>query len=1459
METVKSYQALTPNKQKLLLRSSSGNLVTQAYMGSARLLLEQGKISEAQSYYDELRSMRPDMPAVMPQSAKDADIKSWSRGALKGHKTLNLKDPEKLISEAVEFIQTPGITGEEGQVGGKIKARLEALKEKGMIDNIEIDAAGNVIAKRIKRKGNLEVLFAAHMDTVEKAEFEGERSVNPLHQQLGPQAQLGGDGKIRSDGSTVLGADNRAAIAAAFSALDALQGSDVNVTLVFTVREENVGPENKAHPAGRGVYHVNQHVFENIDYVLQLDTPQKYYEKDYTNGGVIYGDAKVQQGLLDLIQNSAVKVGIANPSHFEIDAIQHGKEINESHIWSDQFRSWWPEGREGKPGYPVVVNLEGAYADEHTHQESLDAVRLVQQTDLLVQIVKDLAQTKAGMTSPAQQRHETAVRSIEEMSPEESRRALQDLFEKSGVSLADWGIEGDEIPESVEVGQQIGEGIHAKVYAVKGLRLPKGVVIKEVEKGQEVTVRRAHDDVVVKKGLQPGEVLSYGQPVVSSINGRLYIIQVKGETVVNKMESLIRNGSVAQAEGVLVAAIEHIKRLAQDYQVKYIKTANPQAVSTGNILDDMVVDDGNRVINLDFANLENMEVKDVTSYLRDVLGRVDQNIDSLNINGAFKMQLHGVVENEKTKLEETAQPTATPALGEAGKAVIGPEVFLEVPSETTDAAGKAHRVALVHAIGSSFHGGWDSDRAEWVATRDIAGLLTTNGGKVNFLSFTLLVEGYPVGTYGSYGFLIDHKAEGVRVNHVSPGDSMSGTNFEGGKPALGASNDDQMTAVKLIEKIKQEYSRRGYSQMNELNVSFDNIGKAINGIWYRERNENGPLEVFTILKALSRNGIRNIEVFKLKDDGNFEPVVLTRQMVLDSMDTVYKEFDETRFNGQLSSDINAFFDSVQTAQSLGTLPRLEEGLAKESFNMAGQGLLGTQTLAGTMMVEADRSQLLEGVINQLSQHVSGPALEQMTQSLQTLVSQPSADNTKMATEFFAAVRNSSLPSSLQQQIFQLCDWGCGSCAIQEYNRVATLKFSNAPEYAAAHVPLADQITWMESIGASITDIQPAELDRFNSLSFVMNDLASRVEALMDKEAKEGALLKLEIMKRLIMDGRYLTSLEADPALKGKISTLAVGVLKEQTVVDILAEAIKEAQRMLVQRRAEDKSLAAIFRDMNVMDFSFFDGVLILNLPDNVNAFAHTADDGKKLIVLNAKLFGAFLGKPVKEITADEKLSVIFKIAKTYLHESGHFWLSHTGVVEKLWRESPELALFMEEAVVRMLAQDEAMDLESILSETVERINAVHGDGKAFAEKIFRMMNDQITFVFDQQAEEIKSVFEKQRLKFDLRVNKGEKPEVFVNRMRRNAKDANRTIVYVSKNKVQIMGDKGTFVVSYEEGIQKELVALAAFGVGVNGHAFIGGITDNYTSNTLHISKSLLQLVTGMVANMATEQELSSSA
>lgn len=127
-----------------------------------------------------------------------------------------------------EFIRLTAFDSESGEEAAMRSYLEEALGEIG-IDS-ETDEAGNLFSRLPGTLAGDTLLFSAHMDTVCPGK--------------GKKAVIHPDGKISSDGTTILGADDACGIASILEALRVIRENDLphpEIELLFTVGEEKYG------------------------------------------------------------------------------------------------------------------------------------------------------------------------------------------------------------------------------------------------------------------------------------------------------------------------------------------------------------------------------------------------------------------------------------------------------------------------------------------------------------------------------------------------------------------------------------------------------------------------------------------------------------------------------------------------------------------------------------------------------------------------------------------------------------------------------------------------------------------------------------------------------------------------------------------------------------------------------------------------------------------------------------------------------------------------------------------------------------------------------------------------------------------------------------------------------------------------------------------------------------------
>ena len=138
-----------------------------------------------------------------------------------------MSDDQRLLDRFVRLCETPSPTGSERAVADAVAGELRELGVEGGEDGAAEEAragSGNLIARIPGRAGW--VMLCAHLDTV------------PEQGEIGVVLE---DGVYRSRGETILGADNKAAVAVLveLAARHAADPPPVGIELVFTVAEED--------------------------------------------------------------------------------------------------------------------------------------------------------------------------------------------------------------------------------------------------------------------------------------------------------------------------------------------------------------------------------------------------------------------------------------------------------------------------------------------------------------------------------------------------------------------------------------------------------------------------------------------------------------------------------------------------------------------------------------------------------------------------------------------------------------------------------------------------------------------------------------------------------------------------------------------------------------------------------------------------------------------------------------------------------------------------------------------------------------------------------------------------------------------------------------------------------------------------------------------------------------------
>ncbi|MPM46567.1 Peptidase T [bioreactor metagenome] len=138
---------------------------------------------------------------------------------------------QRLIDEFLELVQIDSPSSHEGEVAKVLVKKLEEIGCEVVIDEAGVKAGGetgNVIATLKGNREGKKLLFSSHMDTVSPGV-----GIKPIIDEA--------KGIIKSDGTTVLGSDDKAGIAAILEALRNLKENDVkhpDIQVVFSIWEE---------------------------------------------------------------------------------------------------------------------------------------------------------------------------------------------------------------------------------------------------------------------------------------------------------------------------------------------------------------------------------------------------------------------------------------------------------------------------------------------------------------------------------------------------------------------------------------------------------------------------------------------------------------------------------------------------------------------------------------------------------------------------------------------------------------------------------------------------------------------------------------------------------------------------------------------------------------------------------------------------------------------------------------------------------------------------------------------------------------------------------------------------------------------------------------------------------------------------------------------------------------------
>lgn len=273
---------------------------------------------------------------------------------------------ERIVEEFLRLVQIDSPSLHEREIADYLKSKLSDLGLEVMEDrageaigNSCDDQTGNLIATiRGNRPEAPSILFCAHMDTVEPG-----RGVKPVIR----------DNVVYSDGTTVLGGDDKAGIAAVVEMIQVLKEQNIphgDIEVVFTVAEE----------CGlRGSKYLDyKRLKSKMCFVLDCDgpagtiitkAPSQYQIKSTIIGKAAHAGISPEEGI------NAIFVASKAISKMRLGRLDSETTANIGVI----------AGGKATNIIPDMVNIEG-------ETRSIDPEKLEKQTDLLVNILESTAQ-----------------------------------------------------------------------------------------------------------------------------------------------------------------------------------------------------------------------------------------------------------------------------------------------------------------------------------------------------------------------------------------------------------------------------------------------------------------------------------------------------------------------------------------------------------------------------------------------------------------------------------------------------------------------------------------------------------------------------------------------------------------------------------------------------------------------------------------------------------------------------------------------------------------------------------------------------------------------------------------------------------------------------------------------------------------------------------------------------------
>jgi tripeptide aminopeptidase len=226
---------------------------------------------------------------------------------------------KRLIATFIDLVKIDSPSGEEKEISRIVSDKLNKLGA-----SVEFDSYGNVIAK-FDGIGE-PIMLNAHLDTVEPG-----RGIKPIITQ----------GTIKSDGTTILGADAKAGIAEILEALESLQEdkkTHLPIDAIFTLQEETglYGALNLDYKKIRAKYGVT---FDGHGKVENVTTSAPGYTRIDAKilGRAAHSGFEPEKGI------SAIKIASEIISSLELGRIDNETTANVGTIRGGSVRNAIPE------------------------------------------------------------------------------------------------------------------------------------------------------------------------------------------------------------------------------------------------------------------------------------------------------------------------------------------------------------------------------------------------------------------------------------------------------------------------------------------------------------------------------------------------------------------------------------------------------------------------------------------------------------------------------------------------------------------------------------------------------------------------------------------------------------------------------------------------------------------------------------------------------------------------------------------------------------------------------------------------------------------------------------------------------------------------------------------------------------------------------------------------------------